>query len=1721
MYYLRCLFFFSLCIGSMYGYAQKIDITVKSVSTAINNESGQDEYGWNVSALGRPPFCINRNGEPSSYPVNQKLIFNVPITNLADDVALTLEGWEEDDCESSCSFDRCGSGDDDEHCTYNTTFKPIDYPPGVTHALSLACEWKYGANFEFIYTPPVPALTIMHKGTAYANAQLCDNETITIQPTSSIDVWKSQLQYVWEYNVNGNTRTAYDRNPEYCGDSPVCDGGGGPLPIALKGDQFVNPSFAAPQAALPGDGGPPPDCCFKDPYIERQEIDWRSLKTTLGNDVNSGNLVLLVRNIPEFTNLTENATIYFRVKIVANGTSGDYTGAPYIIKVSPLPPTTNAVPTTEASCPSSGTGKIFVTGVSHPNGAYRYLLKLGYPAAISDCAPNINPADCLKLGEKSDKIIDGSNSFEIPNVAVGVYSLFLTNIGGTQGVCPSPPIRVEVTAIPNLTVSPQSDIAMTCYGDSRDVSFTISNGRPSSTTNKDVNYKLFNGSGTLVDEKNTNTAGATVTFLSLSAGSYRMSATDFCTPSVERNFVITQPIKVNMATSDFSFGNATCNVPGNGQINATVTKSKPSSTNYHFRILKDGNAAPFREVKQASGIWLVNDLPVSDNYQLIVTEDGSPDCNGVTKNFQIKPPADLGATIQSITEARCFDSADGTISVNGTGGSLQYGYELKETSTGTSFNNATGNFTKLLKGDYELTVKNSLPGCLDKYVMPSLITVGGRDSLKIELTKKDITCNGARNGEITAAVSGGRPGYNYVWEVNLGSTWSSVGTNSPTLTGLIEGQYRVRVTDTGPCERTSGRISIKEPAVLGITSVKVNDIACLGDKGTIQITPTGGTAPYTFAYSVNSGGTFIPFDETTPLLANDYRVKVTDANGCAFTDLATHKITDPPSALDFTFAQKLYGTYNISCFGGNNGEITLTASGGNGGSYAGYQYAWDGGSFGTNNIVSGITAGDKQISVRDARGCVVSKTIPFIQAPPIATLTSAKRDVECFGAATGSIQLSTSGGVGSFKFKLGTATNTNGLFENLTAGNYSFTITDGNNCGVVYNETIINLHPALTAIPSVQDVSCFGGTNGKVTLTMGGGVSPYQVKQGNNAVVNPIINLAKGTYDFTITDGKGCTLPLTGIVVNQPDLLQIDKTILKDIECFGGTGTIDILAKGGTKPYVLEYSTNNGGLFVTFDNTTALSVGSYLVRVNDAKNCTAQATQPVLVTAPASPLDFTFTKSDYNGYNISCFSGTNGFALITPTGGNGATYSGYQFSIDGKPYQTADKVEGIDAGDHLLSVKDARGCVVSKNTNFTESPVPISTSVVRTKDVTCFNETNGEIEMTADGGTAPYQFQIPTRSFQDDVVIRQLGVGSYVITAKDKNGCKAQASTSIVSLNPAITTLTNITDVSCYAGTDGSIEMIVGGGVTPFSYQWKDIANTLSESSQKLSNLKIGQYTVKVTDKAGCKVEIASTIKQPEAPLSVSLTSLPACWDQGNGTVAAIAKGGTSPYQFAIDNSTYGTSPSFQKGTGSHTVNVRDAKGCLTDAKIAVEQRNLQPKYNFLAASKQYALDTLVLSDISVPKPDSIQWAFDPRANIIDKDQWSPRIKFSAEGVYWVEMKASFGSCTYALRKNLDLKPYDPNAKPSKLNGYRTISSIDASPNPSNGEFDLTIKLSTKSKVTVTIFDVLGVVHFNNTYEPSMEINTRIILPNVSAGIYVLRATAETDAKDVRLSINK
>ncbi|WP_410492662.1 beta strand repeat-containing protein, partial [Chryseobacterium sp. BGARF1] len=563
-------------------------------------------------------------------------------------------------------------------------------------------------------------------------------------------------------------------------------------------------------------------------------------------------------------------------------------------------------------------------------------------------------------------------------------------------------------------------------------------------------------------------------------------------------------------------------------------------------------------------------------------------------------------------------------------------------------------------------------------------------SVSATTTKTNVSCNGSNNGTATVTASGGIAPYTY--------SWSPSGGTAATATGLAVGVYTVTVTDNLGCF-TTATATITQPTAISGTTV-VTNIACNGGStGAINLTPTGGTAPYTF----NWGGG-ITTEDRTGLAAGTYTVTITDANGCTGTVSAT---VTQPTAMSATTSQT-----NISCNGGTNGTASIVVTGGT----APYTYSWSP-SGGTAATASGLASGTYTVTVTDANACTITRTVTITQ-PTAISGTTVVTNIACNGGSTGAINLTPTGGTAPYTFNWGGGVTTEDR-TGLASGTYTVTITDANGCTGTVSATVTQ-PTAMSATTSQTNISCNGGSNGTATITVTGGTAPYTYSWSpSGGTAATASGLASGTYTVTVTDANACTITRT-VTITQPTVIS-GTTVVTNIACNGGsTGAINLTPTGGIAPYTFNWG---GG--ITTEDRTGLAAGTYTVTITDANGCTgtvnATVTQPTAMSATTSQT------------NISCNGGTNGTASIVVTGGT-APYT-YSWSPSGGTAATA---SGLAAGTYTVTVTDANACTITRTVTIIQ-PTAISGTTVVT-NIACNGGSTGAINLTPTGGTAPYTF---------------------------------------------------------------------------------------------------------------------------------------------------------------------------------------------------------------------------------------------------------------------------------------------------------------------------------------------------------------------------------------------
>jgi hypothetical protein len=852
-------------------------------------------------------------------------------------------------------------------------------------------------------------------------------------------------------------------------------------------------------------------------------------------------------------------------------------------------------------------------------------------------------------------------------------------------------------------------------------------------------------------------------------------------------------------------------------------------------------------------------------------------------NLTFTTNAALSATT-SQTNLSCNGDTNGTASVTASGGVTSYSYSWSP-SGGTGAT-ATG----LAAGAYTCTITDSELTQITKnftITQPSAINTSSG-------SQTNVACNGGTNGSASVSPSGGTPGYTY--------SWSPSGGTAATATGLAAGSYTVTVTDANGCTATRN-YTITQPTTISTATGSQTNVSCNGGtNGSASVSPSGGTPGYTYSWSP-SGGTAAT---ATGLAAGSYTVTVTDANGCTAT--RNYTLTQPTVISTATGSQT-----NVSCNGGTNGSASVSPSGGT----PGYTYSWSP-SGGTAATATGLAAGSYTVTVTDANGCTATRNYTLTQPTAISTATGSQTNVSCNGGTNGSASVSPSGGTPGYTYSWSPSGGTAAMATGLAAGSYTVTVTDANGCTATRNYTITQPTAISTATGSQTNVSCNGGTNGSASVSPSGGTPGYTYSWSpSGGTAATATGLAAGSYTVTVTDANGCTAT-RNYTLTQPTAISTATGSQTNVSCNGGTnGSASVSPSGGTPGYTYSWSPSGG----TAATATGLAAGSYTVTVTDANGCTATRnytlTQPTVIS--------TATGSQTN---VSCNSGTNGSASVSPSGGTpGYTYS---WSPTGGTAATA---TGLAAGSYTVTVTDANGCTATRNYTITQ-PTAISTATGSQTNVSCNGGTNGSASVSPSGGTPGYTYSW-SPSGGTAATATGLVAGNYSVTVTDANGCTATRNYTITQPT-AITATTSQTNLSCNGGNNGIASVTASGGTPGYTYSWSPSGGTGATAS----GLSAGAYTCTITDANTCSIIKNFTITQPTA-FSLITTTLPdydynLSYSQsivvtgGTGIKTYAVTAGSLPSGFTLSSNGDIAGTSSQIADSNFTVTVTDGNSCTT-----------------------------------------------------------------------------------------------------------------------------------------------------------------------------------------------
>lgn len=669
------------------------------------------------------------------------------------------------------------------------------------------------------------------------------------------------------------------------------------------------------------------------------------------------------------------------------------------------------------------------------------------------------------------------------------------------------------------------------------------------------------------------------------------------------------------------------------------------------------------------------------------------------------------------TNITCHGDSTGVISVTMDGGREPYQYIWNTGETTASIQN-------LPVGTYWVSVTDTLNQSF-------IDTIDIIQPLPITpiVTNTNIDCNGNANGQATVNVSGGNGNYTYNWSNNAT-------TNS--LANLNVGTYDLTVTDNTGC-MANVTTTITEPTALVANIGTIINANCNGGNGSATLSPTGGTAPYTYLWA--NGQT----TNTAILSAGTYTPTVTDANGC--TAMVTFTVTEPTN-----LSTTITNSQNLNCNGNNSGQINTSTTGGTGG----YTYLWNNGQ--TTANLQNIGAGNYTLTTTDINGCsfVVSQTIT---EPTVLANQITATNVDCNGNNNATIAMSTTGGNSNYTYLWSSGQTASGL-TNLYAGVYLVTITDNMGCVVMDSVTITEPSILSTNLVTLTNVDCNGNNNGNATINAVGGAGNYTYSWNNGSMTTTANNLIAGNYIASVTDNNGC-LDTILVTITEPTVLNVAIDSSQNVDCFGNnSGQINTTTTGGTTGY--SYLWNSGQTTANLQNVIA---GTYTLTVTDANNCNSvineTLTQPFVLTPQT-----TITNIDCNGSD-------NGNIVVSTAGGTG-TYT-YLWNNG----QAISNISNLQTGMYIVTITDSLNCSTTDTATIIE-PSALTVSHILTPTTGA----NGSIDLTVSGGSPTYTFNWSDGSIVEDR--NDLTVGNHYVTITDANGCSIMERFTIFDANTCI-----------------------------------------------------------------------------------------------------------------------------------------------------------------------------------------------------------------------------------------------------------------------------------------------------------------------------------------------
>tara|TARA_B100000949_G_C14289105_1_gene456152 strand:+ start:3035 stop:11341 length:8307 start_codon:yes stop_codon:yes gene_type:complete len=1145
---------------------------------------------------------------------------------------------------------------------------------------------------------------------------------------------------------------------------------------------------------------------------------------------------------------------------------------------------------------------------------------------------------------------NGADNYTFANVSPGTYSIRVETNACSETITndiDGDPIVIGGGISP-LAVSATASDSFGCGATSVDVDVTTSGG--TAPYRFSVDGGAFGSTYSSSSSFTVNTAGTYNILVEDANGCQRTAAVD-----VEN---IPPPLY------SFTEEDANCGGANDGRITVNVS----NGYGYEIQYSVD-NGATFQISNTFSNL-------APGNYDVVLRyEQDSFTCTTTPQAATIGTPSTITATATPDSAPTCGNENGGQITISGvSGGTAPYEYSI---GAGFGSNNV---FPNLGVGTYTPMIRDA-NGCVQ--TLPDIPFNSLNKPTDIDFSISSLDCI-TTTASLELSVTGGSGTYTYEIIAPAGSVVNN--GNNNTFTGLGLGTYTFRVTDDEGCSYDEN-YAITDISSIGVAAQQTKVVTCVGDSdGEGRFLVDGFNS--TYSYSIDGGPVFTGQSDSiiplTGLPAGSYVISVTDEEtNC--TDTATLEIEEPSTA----FAISSLDVTAMSCQNGNTGAVRVNTVGG-----------W-GGNRNTLTQPNGSTRGPKngstfsnlaqegiyQVSVTDANGCTVtdSFTLTRLEAPTL-TLDSGASDFcyDNFTAAT--LEVNATGGLAPYQYRInGGALGASTTFSGLTPGTYTIEVIDANDC----RDTVIaTIEPQVMAnATTIQELDC-AGPPGQIQViisngyTSSGNYDIYEVSvngaaytsDNNNFTGNSFVYnvpndgsiISDTTFQFMITDARGCTTETNTVTISPPETIA-GSAVATDTQCGDDTsGIVELIpdTTQGVPPY--EFSNDGGTTFSSQNIFSGYGAGTHTgFVIRDSRGCISPVYDVTI--GSSDPLDATATPTD-----AICASGSvNG--SITSTVNNGVApfdyvlvdeFGGTIASSIGNASTTFD-FTNVPLGNYTVVVTDAQGCEDRDQVVIDQNQLDLIPSA----DPASCSDTSFPYQVQATGGTAPYEFRLvgdPTfqlgTGINNDIfdVTGQVVPGvTYFVEVRDANGCTyIEEIDPIGPSNPVAVTATSLA-ASCNVAGSGSIDYEVSGisasGNFTVTVQNTDTGATVSIDTYTgetipyngtITGLAPGNYQIIVNDTdTGCSGSTLAFVDISSVSIAVDNFVEATC--NAGALVTLRGFGSTGPYNYAYVPSGDPAPTAFTPQTtfeipgpypNDYDFYVQDANGCTAMTTLTVTQ---------------------------------------------------------------------------------------------------------------------------------------------------------------------------------------